>query len=70
MVRKMNSSYSGDTDKTAGLQTLVGYHWMWDSGLNASIAFGGGRDMSTDDHEDYGGDDSFVNGYLRFGYAF
>jgi hypothetical protein len=51
-----------------GPQVLAGFHWTWDSGLNAAIAFGGGRNLSSD--AESRGESSFVNGYLRFGYAF
>lgn len=60
-----------DDNTTVGPQILVGWHWMWDSGLNVAAAFGVGRNWSQDDTEsDYDDEEPFVNGYLRFGYAF
>jgi hypothetical protein len=57
---------------TLGPQVLVGWHWMWDSGLNLAIAAGVGRNWSDEESEftDYDEEEPFVNGYLRFGYAF
>ena len=57
-----------------GPQVLAGWHWTWDSGLNIAFAFGAGRnisrcDSSCDDYYDER-DEPFVNGYMRFGYAF
>ena len=49
----------------AGVQTLVGYQQMWDSGLNASVAYGAGRKFGKS-----GSERTLVNGYIRFGYAF
>ena len=61
----------GDDNSTFGPQVLVGWHWMWDSGLNFAIAFGAGRNFSRKDTEsDYDDEEVFPNGYLRFGYAF
>lgn len=66
MVRNMRDSDGDDT--TIGPQALVGWHWMWDSGLNFAVAFGGGRELRSgkNDFED----EPFINGYMRFGYAF
>ncbi|RMH36450.1 MAG: hypothetical protein D6689_22510 [Deltaproteobacteria bacterium] len=57
-----------DTDTVYGPQVLVGWHWMWDGGFNLAVATGAGRNLA----RDAGGSDdpAFVNGYLRFGYAF
>lgn len=63
MLRTMPHEH-GEDASTTGLQTLVGYHWLWDSGLNASVALGGGRNLASED------DEVFFNGYMRFGYAF
>lgn len=50
---------------------LVGWHWMWDRGLNLAVAAGVGRNWPRQDTEsDYDDEAPFVNGYLRFGYAF
>jgi hypothetical protein len=65
--------FSDETDDTTfGPQVLLGWHWLWDSGLNIAIAAGFGRNWSRDDSEDSTHDDAeaFANGYLRFGYAF
>jgi hypothetical protein len=76
MLRQMRSP-DGDggasTSTEMGPQVLIGWHWIWDSGLNVAMAFGAGRNWATEDGDDYhDGDDEelFVNGYLRFGYAF
>jgi hypothetical protein len=62
------TSSGGSDSTTFGPQVLLGYHWYWDSGFNAALAFGAGRKLNTDDS--YSDDEAFVNGYLRFGYAF
>jgi hypothetical protein len=64
---------SGTTMSYYGPQVLAGWHWMWDSGLNVSAAFGMGRiwgsatsgDTSSDKVEGV-----LPAGYLRVGYAF
>lgn len=64
---------NGDYDTTTvGPQVLLGWHWIWDSGLNVAVAFGVGRNWATEDSDEYHYDDEeiFANGYLRFGYAF
>lgn len=60
---------SSPRDITTGIQTLIGYHWMWDSGLNIALAYGIGRNLVADEDE-YDSQEIFVNGYARFGYAF
>lgn len=75
--RTFSDTYSCDTCATAeettnttfGPQVLVGWHWTWSSGLNFAIAAGAGRNWATKDTE-YGSDEVFPNGYMRFGYAF
>jgi hypothetical protein len=67
IARSFKSDYDGEVDSEIGPQVLVGWHWSWDSGLNLAMAFGAGRNWSTD--EEYEGE-VFPNGYLRFGYAF
>lgn len=66
------SMTSGDmTTTTVGPQVLLGYHWYWDSGFNTALAFGFGRNFSTDGTDEFAvNDEVFVNGYLRVGYAF
>lgn len=59
--------FRGDGDfSQAGPQVLAGWQWRWDSGLNASVALGSGRDLSGSSTGDY----PFMNSSLRFGYAF
>jgi len=73
IVRRFTDSSgdSSDDNTTVGPQILVGWHWMWDSGLNFAIAVGAGRNWSKHDTEnDYDDEEVFPNGYLRFGYAF
>ncbi|MBK9033822.1 MAG: DUF3575 domain-containing protein [Myxococcales bacterium] len=60
---------SSDTNTTFGPQVLVGWHWTWSSGLNFAVAAGAGRNWAARDSE-YGSDEVFGNGYMRFGYAF
>lgn len=61
-----------DGDSTQGPQVLFGWHWTFESGLNASMALGAGRDFNKDEDSDGYDDESeqFVNGYFRVGYAF
>lgn len=63
------SSTGETTNTTFGPQVLVGWHWTWASGLNFAIAAGAGRNWATKDTE-YGEEEIFPNGYMRFGYAF
>jgi len=64
---KENSQFGGRSSvTTTGPQMLVGYHWIWDSGLNMAVAAGVGRNFSK--KNDY--DELFFNGYFRVGYAF
>ena len=54
-----------------GPQVLVGWQWMWDSGLNIAVAAGVGRNLASGaPDEDEDDSEVFANGYLRFGYAF
>jgi hypothetical protein len=69
---------------TYGPQMLVGWQWMWDSGLNVAIAAGIGRNFSSDvkvaspmpgatpdnGKIDLAEEKVFGTGYVRFGYAF
>jgi hypothetical protein len=69
IMRTFDDTYGENT--TFGPQMLIGWHWMWDSGLNVAMAFGAGRNWAREDTEsDYDDEEPFVNGYLRFGYAF
>jgi hypothetical protein len=54
------------TEATVGPQVLVGWHWSWDSGLSVAGAVGVGRLLNESSERD----NRFLNGYLRFGYAF
>jgi hypothetical protein len=53
------------TRTAMGPQVLIGYHWLWDGGLNAAVAIGAARNLNSSD-----GNDVVPAGYLRFGYAF
>jgi hypothetical protein len=70
IVRKTGHDGSTIEKEEMGPEVLIGWHWTWDSGLNAAIAFGAGRNL----HEREDGFDNqdpvFVDGYLRVGYAF
>jgi hypothetical protein len=70
MIRRFRDDGGSGEDTTMGPQALVGWHWMWDSGLNFSMAIGGGRDIGASKDEFDGGEEAFFNGYMRFGYAF
>jgi hypothetical protein len=67
---ELTYSYDGParTEHTTGPQLLLGWQWMWDSGLNLAFASGFGRDWG----DSKGSDDTgiFYNGYVRLGYAF
>jgi len=58
----------------AGPEVLVGYSWLWDSGLNISAAIGAGNAVgaayNSTSEEEVNLDGPFLDGYLRFGYAF
>jgi hypothetical protein len=70
-TRFFESETSSESARIYGPQVLIGWHWYWDSGLNAALAAGFGRNWTengSDEFEDY--NDIFPAGYLRFGYAF
>lgn len=67
IVRSFRDGEGDSIESEVGPQVLVGWHWMWDSGLNLALAFGAGRNWSTDDEYE---STIFPNGYMRFGYAF
>jgi hypothetical protein len=51
-----------------GPQLLAGWHWIWNNRLNVAVAAGVGRDIrgaGDTTHANF-----FLNGSLRFGYAF
>lgn len=58
-----------ETGDETGPHVLLGWHWMYESGLNLAIAFGAGRDLSKDD-DGYTDSSPFPSGYVRMGYAF
>jgi hypothetical protein len=67
------SDGDGNDAQAVGPSVSLGYHWMWDSGLNVAVALGAGRnfiDNETDDTDFDDLDKVFATGYLRFGYAF
>lgn len=83
IVRQLSydyEDYSGSTTTltrekatVVGPQVLVGWHWIWDSGLNIAIALGAGRNFSSNGESSSSSrydNEIFANGYLRFGYAF
>jgi hypothetical protein len=58
-------------EDTAGFQVSVGWHWMFDSGLNVSVAYGLGRNLVDEDCYDYCyNTDIYPVGHFRVGYAF
>lgn len=57
---------NGKTNSIMGHQVLVGYSWIWDSGLNVSAGMGVGRNWQSSKD----GEKVFGNAYLRAGYAF
>jgi hypothetical protein len=73
ITRTFNDNFDGGSSSstTAGPQMLVGWHWMYDSGLNLAIALGAGRNFSSNQsNSDYSHDEPFAAGYFRVGYAF
>ena len=57
------------SDNVFGPQVLMGYQWIWDSGMNISLAGGLGRNLNYDKSSD-NSREGFGNGYFRVGYAF
>ena len=60
--------YDCSSDSMVGPEILFGWHWTFDSGLNAAFAFGAARSMS-DSNDEYESDDPQPAGYFRIGYA-
>nr|HEX4316431.1 hypothetical protein [Kofleriaceae bacterium] len=54
------------TDTMVGPEALVGYHWMFDSGLNVAVAAGVARNLNASSSDDA----IQPAGYFRVGYAF
>jgi len=54
-----------------GPQTLLGYHWTWDSGLNIALAAGVQRNFTSEDDPAFNNFNEFrFAGFFRLGYAF
>jgi len=69
--RRVTDDDSDASANVVGPSVSLGYHWYWDSGLNASMAFGAGRNFANNDDDAFSDlNDVFATGYLRFGYAF
>jgi hypothetical protein len=72
----VSSDNTNSSTTIFGPQFLVGWHWIWDSGLNMSMAFGAGRNWNTNKSDSYYANSDvyeskiFPAGYWRFGYAF
>lgn len=66
-----DSSYT-EGDTLVGPQVLFGWQWTFDSGLNATWAFGMAKNLGTREMDEYGySDDPDLEptGYFRVGYA-
>jgi hypothetical protein len=58
----------GDSGKdTIGPEVMFGWQWMFDSGLNVAMAFGGLKNLNGDSMSS---SDTEPAGYFRIGYAF
>lgn len=60
--------YEQPHDDWAGIEMLFGYQWTFDSGLDASLAFGVAKHLAS--NHTGSSDDADANGYFRVGYAF
>ena len=63
-------AYSGGscmetTDTMVGPEVMFGWHWTFDSGFNAAMAFGAARNIDSQN-----GEDVQPAGYFRVGYAY
>ncbi len=56
-----------ESGSQSGPFAVLGWHWMYESGMNLAVAFGAGRDVTNNDSSDK---EPFAAGYLRVGYAF
>lgn len=66
-----SGSYT-EGDTLVGPQVLFGWHWTFDSGLNAAMAFGMAKNLGTRQMDEYGyssDPDLEPTGYFRIGYA-
>ena len=70
--RIMSLNESTNTGIGVGPMVLVGWHWIWDSGLNISMALGSGYTWLSENTPNDGATSSGVlpAGYFRIGYAF
>jgi hypothetical protein len=62
----VSRNVQGDCDgcsTSVGPEVMIGWHWMFDSGLNVAAALGALRDMNSDSKAE-------PTGYFRVGYAF
>jgi hypothetical protein len=64
------SSYD-NTHTWVGPQMMVGWSWIFDSGLNLAFAFGASKPISNTNNMSYSSsNDPYPAGYFRIGYAF
>jgi hypothetical protein len=54
----------------AGPEVMIGWAWMFDSGLNMSAAFGAAKRVQDSQASSYSSSDPEPFGYFRVGYAF
>ena len=67
-----NGASQSDTSASFGPQVMFGWHWTFDSGMNAAFAFGAMRNMNRREMDEFGdsGDTVEPVGYFRIGYAY
>lgn len=62
---------STSSETVFGPSVMLGYHWMWDSGLNLALAAGIGRNIGGSDSDAFSDfNNVFFNSYFNVGYAF
>jgi hypothetical protein len=66
VTRNLNDDCDDCRDASTGPEMLFGWHWMFDSGLNVSMALGALRNMNSSSRSI----DAEPTGYFRIGYAF
>ena len=64
------SSSGSNSSSWAGPEVMLGWSWIFDSGLNMSFAFGAAKKMTGDSMSTYSSDEPEPAGYFRVGYAF
>jgi hypothetical protein len=64
-----SSSSSTMSTSWTGPQLMIGWQWMFDSGLNMQAAFGLAKKLDGN-NDPYSSDEPEANGYFRVGYAF